>query len=74
MKARWTPVAKIGMILFVEKRRERLHGEACRGMQKPEIPWVSVGIGFYSLFCVLPEGREVFQMKTGVFWGGELSP
>jgi hypothetical protein len=26
------------------------------------------------LFCVLPEGRDVFQVYTGIFWEGEVSP
>jgi hypothetical protein len=39
-----------GRILFVEKRRERLHIGECKGTQKPVILWVKVGSGFYSLF------------------------
>jgi hypothetical protein len=35
-----------------EKRRERLHSGECRGTWKPEIPWVGLGIGFNSLFCI----------------------
>jgi hypothetical protein len=49
-KYRRTPAAEVGKILFVEKRRERLHGGECRGTQKPVVPWVGLGIGFYSLF------------------------
>jgi hypothetical protein len=30
--------------------------------------------GFYSLFCALPEGVDVFQMQTGISWEGEVSP
>jgi hypothetical protein len=33
MKDRQTPAAEVGKILFVEKRRERLHGRGCRGTQ-----------------------------------------
>jgi hypothetical protein len=32
------------------------------------------GLGFIAIFCVLPEGRDVFQIQTGVSWGGEVSP
>jgi hypothetical protein len=32
-----------------------------------------VGIGFYSLFA-LPEGRDVSQVQTEVYWEGEVSP
>jgi hypothetical protein len=35
-------------MLFVEKRRERLHSGECRGTQKLVVPWVRLGI--YSLF------------------------
>jgi hypothetical protein len=35
------------------------------------VPCVRVGIGFYSLFCALPEGGDAFQMQTGVSWGEE---
>jgi hypothetical protein len=43
-----------------------------QGTQKPVVPWVRLGIGFYSLFA-LPKGRNAFQMQTGVSWG-EVSP
>jgi hypothetical protein len=33
MKAQQTPTAEVGKILFVEKRRERLHIGECRGTQ-----------------------------------------
>jgi hypothetical protein len=36
--------------------------------------WVRLEIGFYSLFCVLLEGRDVFQVQTDVSWEGEVSP
>jgi hypothetical protein len=56
MKAQ-TLTAEVGKILFAEnlvgeKRRERLHIGECRGTQKPVIPWVRVGSGFYSLVCI----------------------
>jgi hypothetical protein len=55
-----------------EKRRERLHSGECRGTQKPVVQWVRVGIGFYSLFlCILPEGKDAFQMQKG-FLGRSL--
>jgi hypothetical protein len=57
--------------------REEKRKTAGWGMQRdPETcdPWVKVGIAFYSLFCVLPEGRDVFQMQMGISWGGEVSP
>jgi hypothetical protein len=38
-KHRWTTAAEVGKILFVEKRRERLHSGECRGTRKPVIPW-----------------------------------
>jgi hypothetical protein len=44
MKAQ-TPTAEVGKILFVEKRRERLHIGECRGTWKLVIPWVRVGNG-----------------------------
>jgi hypothetical protein len=50
MKHRQTLAAEVGKILFVEKRRGRLHSGECRGTQKPVIPRVRLGIGFYSLF------------------------
>jgi hypothetical protein len=56
------------------KRRERLHGEEWRGTQKLVVPWVRVGIGFYSIFCALPEGGDVSQVQTEVSWEGEVSP
>jgi hypothetical protein len=32
-------------------------------------PWVWVGIGIYSHFlCVLPKGRDAFQMQMGISW------
>jgi hypothetical protein len=48
--------------------REEKRKIAWWGMQRdPETDglWVRVGIGFYSLFCVLPDGRDIFQMQTG---------
>jgi hypothetical protein len=65
MKAQTDSNSRVGKILFVEKRRERLHIGECRGTQKPVIPWVRVGSGFYSLFA-LPDGGDAFQMQTGV--------
>jgi hypothetical protein len=60
----------VGKILFVEKRRERLHSGERRGTQKPVVRWVGVGVvgsGFYGFFLsVLPEGGDAFQMQTGV--------
>jgi hypothetical protein len=38
--------AEVRKILFVEKRRERLHSGEFRGTQKPVVPWVRVRIGF----------------------------
>jgi hypothetical protein len=52
-----------------EKRRERLHGGECRGTQKLAVPWVRLGIGFYSLFeyCLRAEmslrNRQMFPGK-----------
>jgi hypothetical protein len=43
-------MAEVRKILFVEKRRETLHGAEFRGTRKPVVPWVGMGIGFYSLF------------------------
>jgi hypothetical protein len=45
MKAQMTLTAEVGKILFVEKRRERLHIGECRGTWKPVILWVRVGSG-----------------------------
>jgi hypothetical protein len=45
MKAQADSRAEIGKILFVEKRRERLHG-ACKGIQKAVVLWVRLEIGF----------------------------
>jgi hypothetical protein len=52
MKAQVDPNSRGQKILFVEKRRERLHIGECKGTRKPVIPWVRLGIGFYSLFCI----------------------
>jgi hypothetical protein len=54
---RQTPIAEVRKILFVEKRRERLHIGECRRTRKPVIPWVRVGSGFYSLYlhCLMAE-------------------
>jgi hypothetical protein len=55
------------------ERRKRLYG----GMQEDLETggqWVRLEIGFYSLFCVLLEGRDVFQVQTDVSWEGEVSP
>jgi hypothetical protein len=70
MKAQTDLTAEVGKILFVEnlvgeKRRERLHIGECRGTRKPVIPWARVESGFYSLFA-LPDGRDAFQMQTGI--------
>jgi hypothetical protein len=65
-----TPATEVRKILFIEKRRERLHSRECRGTRKRVVPWIRVGVGFYNLFlCVLPEGGDAFQMQMGVFWG-----
>jgi hypothetical protein len=55
-KHKWTPATAVGKILFVEKRREKLHERA-------------LGIGFYSLFeyCLRAEmslrNRQMFPGK-----------
>jgi hypothetical protein len=64
-------MAEVRKILFVEnlageKRRERLHIGEFRGTQKLVIPWARVGSGLYSLFFVLSEGGDVFQMQMGI--------
>jgi hypothetical protein len=54
---RQTPIAEVRKILFVEKRRERLHIGECRRTRKPVIPvggrgwW---GVGFIAfLHCLM---------------------
>jgi hypothetical protein len=37
MKAQVAPTAEVGKILFVAKRKERLHIGECRGTRKPVI-------------------------------------
>jgi hypothetical protein len=73
MKAQVTPAKEVRKILFVEKRRERLHIGECKGTRKPVVPVVGVGIGFYNLFA-LPECRDVSQVQTEVSWEREVSP
>jgi hypothetical protein len=54
-KHRWTAATEVTTLLFVEKRRERLHGGKCRGTRKPMVPvvpWVRLGIGFYNFFSI----------------------
>jgi hypothetical protein len=45
MKAQVDSAAKVGKILFVGKRRERLYSGECRGTQKLVVPWVRMGSG-----------------------------
>jgi hypothetical protein len=62
-----------GFICREEKRKTtwwRMQGDPESGG-----PVVRVGIGFYCLFiCVLPEGRDAFQMQIGISWEGQVSP
>jgi hypothetical protein len=36
--------------------------------------WSGWKLDFYSCFLVLPESGDVFQVQTGIFWEGEVSP
>jgi hypothetical protein len=57
-----------------EKEKDCIVGNA-GGTWKPVVPWIRVGIRFYSLFlCILPEGRDAFQMQMGISWGEEVYP
>jgi hypothetical protein len=44
------------------------------GNRKLVVLWVRLEIGFYSLFCVLPEGGDISQVWTDISWEGEVSP
>jgi hypothetical protein len=37
---------------------------AYRRTWKPVVPWIRLEIGFYSLFCVFPRGRDVTQVQV----------
>jgi hypothetical protein len=52
MKAQTDSNSTGGKILFVEKKRERLHIGECRGTRKPVILWVREVIEFCRLFCI----------------------
>jgi hypothetical protein len=52
MKHRQTPTAEVGKILFVEKRRERLHIGECRGTQNRLSCGSGWGMGFIAYFCI----------------------
>jgi hypothetical protein len=61
---------EVRKILFVEKKRERLHG----GMQwDPENQWSPGSSWVLKPFFVLPEGGDVSQVQTDVSWE-EVSP
>jgi hypothetical protein len=53
---RQTPTAEVGQILFVEKRRERLHSGESRGTQNQWSHGLGLGLGVIAFFA-LPEGR-----------------
>jgi hypothetical protein len=71
-KHRWTAAAEVGKILFVEKRRERLHSGECRGTRKPVVPWVGLGIGFIAFLSIawgqrcLSDADRSFLGRRGV--------
>jgi hypothetical protein len=72
-KHRQTPTAEIGKILFLEKRRERLHIGECRGTGNWWSSGSGWGLGFIAFFCIAWV-RDVSQVQTEVFWEGEVSP
>jgi hypothetical protein len=59
--------------LFVEKRRERLHG-GMQGDQETGGPRGQVGHWVFVTFFILPEGRNVSQVQTDISWEREVSP
>jgi hypothetical protein len=70
-KQRCTPTAEVRKILFVEKRRERLHAS----MQwDPETsgPMGQVGNWVFIAFFVLPKGGDVTQVQTALSQEGEV--
>jgi hypothetical protein len=72
-KHRWTPAAGVGKILFVENRRERLHG-GIQGDPETGGPLGQVGNWVFIALFVLPKGGDVSQVQTEVSWEGEMSP
>jgi hypothetical protein len=61
-----------GFMCREEKRKTAWWG--MQGDLESDNPVGQGGDWILYLFCVLPEGRDAFQMQMGVSWEGEVSP